>query len=272
MTISTNEHLLAEIDVRRVQTDTDPEELVVPPETERRLGWVADWLTMDKPVFKEWGLQRYIDSGLRVLFRGLPGTGKTMAATALGRSTERTVLAVDLGTIVSTNVAETEEHLQRLFQVAREENAILLFDEADALFGERSEAADVQHRFVNSDIAYLLRQIEMFEGLAIIMTNVSGELDAHALSRIDLVIEFTMPDAERREQLWKNVLDPVKLEKAADIDLAKLAQSNELSGSDILRCVRLAAMLAANESRPLNMELLQFTATERVEMRKLPKI
>src|SRR5947209_5467007 len=130
MAISTNEHLLAEIDVRRVETDTDPEELVVPPETERRLTWVADWLIMPKPVFKEWGLQRYIDSGLRVLFRGLPGTGKTMAATALGRSTERPLLAVDLGTIVSTRVAETEEHLQRLFQAARDERAILLFDEA----------------------------------------------------------------------------------------------------------------------------------------------
>ena len=173
---------------------------------------------------------------------------------------------------MSTRVAETEEHLQRLFQAARDERAILLFDEADALFGDRSEVKDVQHRFVNSDIAYLLRQIEMFEGLAIIMTNVSGELDAHALSRIDLVIEFTMPDAIRREQLWKNVLAPVTLEKSPDIDLAKLAEAHELSGADILRCVRLAAMLAANENRVLDMELLLFTATERMEMRKLPKI
>jgi SpoVK/Ycf46/Vps4 family AAA+-type ATPase len=269
MALLTDEHLLVAIDVRRLVTDTDPDELVVPAESEERLHWIADWLTPPLPIFKEWGLQRYIDSGLRVLFRGPPGTGKTMAATSLGRFTDRPVFAVDVGTIVSTYVAETQKNLQRLFEAAREEGAILLFDEADALFGERLAVEEARATHVNGDIAYLLRQIELFEGLAIITADVDCALDQHALSRIDLIVEFPLPDRAARELLWRKTMASVKVPMAEDFDPAKLAE-HELSGAEILRCARLATVLAVTTERQLNMELLQYAAAERAAMRAPP--
>jgi len=252
--------------VRRINTDTDPDELVLPAESERRLGWIADWLTQPPLIFREWGLHHYVDGGFRALFRGPAGTGKTMAAIAMAQSTERQLLRVDLGAVLSKYVGETEKKLQRIFEIASEEGAILLFDEADALFGKRSEVKDAHDRYANSDISTLLRRIEPFEGLAIVTTNLSADIDEDTVSRIDVMVEFPRPGEAARGAMWRKLLDSVKLPLGDDLDVGVLAK-HELSGAEILRCVRIASLFAASADRKLDMEHLQSAAAERLAMR-----
>jgi SpoVK/Ycf46/Vps4 family AAA+-type ATPase len=258
------------IGARRISTDTDPDELVLPTESKRRLGWIDDWLSQPPQVLKEWGLHRYVDGGFRALFRGSAGTGKTMAAIALGRSTGRPVFHVDLAAVVSKYIGETDKNLQRIFDAAGQENAILLFDEADTLLGKRSEVGDAHDRFANIEIGYLLRRLEPFEGLAILTTNASGNLADAVAGRIDLIVDFPLPDAAAREALWRQILGNLKLPQD-DVDAAQLARQYELSGAEILRSVRIAALIAANTDRSLGMEELQFAAAERLAMRAAPQ-
>ena len=232
---------LTALGVRRINTDTDPEELVLPPASEQRLRRIADWLVQPPPVLREWGLHRYIDGGLRALFRGPPGTGKTMAAIAIGRWSDRPLFHVDRDEIAN--------NYRDLFSLADEEKAILLFDRADA------------------DIADLLKKLEPYEGLAILATNRGGNLEPDAVSRLDGIVEFPMPDEAARHELWRKLLASAKLAKSHDIDAQSLAKNYDLSGAEILRSLRTAALLAASEGKPVNMELLKHTAEERLKMR-----
>jgi SpoVK/Ycf46/Vps4 family AAA+-type ATPase len=266
MATLTDEHQLIALGTRRISTDTDPEELVLPAESERRLGWIADWLSQPPFVFREWGVHRYVDGGFRALFRGPAGTGKTMAAIALGKATERQLLRVDLGAVLSEYIGETEKNLQRIFEIADEDNAILLFDEAQALFGKRSEIKDAHDRYANIEVSTLLRRIEPYEGLAILATNLSAHIDEDAVSRIDVIVDFPLPDEAAREAIWRKLLDSVKLPKAGELD-ARLLAKHDLSGAEILRCVRIAALFAASGDRKLDVELLQSAAAERIAMR-----
>ena len=261
-----DEHQLAALGARRISTDTDPDELVLPAESGRRLGWIAAWLSQPPLIFREWGLNRYVDGGFRALFRGASGTGKTMAAIAMARSTERDLLRIDLGAILSSAVGETEKNLRQLFHIANEAGSILLFDEADALFGKRSEIRDAHDRYANIEIGTLLRRIEPFEGLAIVTTNAAAAIDEDAVSRIDVVVDFPRPDEAAREAIWQKLLASVKLQQSDGLD-AHLLAKHDLCGAEILRCVRAAALLAAADDLPLDMELLQAAAEERIAMR-----
>ena len=231
---------LTALGVRRINTDTDPEDLVLPEAAEQRLRRIADWLMQPPPVFREWGLHRFIDGGMRALFRGESGTGKTMAAIAIGRWADRPLFRVDPNDEVS---------FDDIFREAAEAKAILLFDGAEANVGR------------------LLRQLEPYEGLAIIAVAPSTKLDEDALTRLDGIVDFPMPDVSARERLWRRMLDLVKLPRADGIDPAALAKAYELSGADILRAARTAALLAANEDKPLDMDLLEHCAEERIKMR-----
>lgn len=260
---------LTALGARRIAVDTDPDELVLPEEAGRKLGWIANWLAQPPVIFREWGLSRHVDGGLRALFRGPSGTGKTMAAVALAKSTERALFSIDLGSVEPKNVAETEKKLRRLFDAANEARAILLFDEADVLFGKRSGVQDSHDRYANIEIAYLLRRIEPFEGLAIVTSNAEAGIGEEALGRIDVMVEFPRPDAAAREAMWGKLLGSVKLPEGDDVDLRLLSTEYELTGADILRCVRLASSIAATEDRKLDMELLQDAAKERTAMHKV---
>ncbi len=261
-----DEHLAA-LGARRIAIDTDPDELVLPEEAGQKLGWIANWLAKTPLVFREWGLSRHVDGGLRALFVGASGTGKTMAAVALAKSTERTLFSIDLGSVEPKYVAETEKKLRLLFDAANKANAILIFDEADALFKKRSAVTDSHDRHANLEIAYLLRRIEPYEGLAIVTSNSPGGADEDVLSRIDVLVEFPRPDAAAREAIWGKLLATLKLPMASEIDAATLARDHELTGAEILRCVRLASSIAATEERALDMGLLQGVAKERALMR-----
>jgi SpoVK/Ycf46/Vps4 family AAA+-type ATPase len=259
------DHQLAALGARRIDTDTDPDELVLPEESGRRLGCIANWLAQPPFIFREWGLNRYVDGGFRVLFRGPSGTGKTMAAVALARSTGKELFHVDLGSLVSNYIGETEKNLRLLFKAADEGGAILLFDEADALFGKRSQVKDSHDRYANVEIGRLLRRIEPFEGLAIVTTNAGAEVDPDVLTRIDAVVEFPRPDEAAREAIWSKLLHAVKL-PIGEVPDVRLLAKHELTGAEILRCVRVASLLAATEERKLDMDLLQSAAAERIAM------
>jgi SpoVK/Ycf46/Vps4 family AAA+-type ATPase len=263
-----DEQKLAVLGARRIATDTDPDELVLPEDSGRKLGWIANWLAQPPSIFREWGLSRHVDGGLRALFRGPSGTGKTMAAVALAKSTERSLFSIDLGSVAPENIAETEKKLRQLFDAANESGAILLFDEADALLGRRSEVKDSHDRHANIEIAYLLRRIERFEGLAIVTSNAAARIDEAVLGRIDVMVEFPRPDEGAREALWGKLLASVKLAQIGDLDAGALAKKYELTGAEILRCIRLASSIAGTEERKLDMELLQAAAAERVKMRE----
>ena len=243
-----DEHQLSVLGARRIAIGTDPDELVLPEESGKRLGWIANWLAQPPYIFREWGLSRYVDGGLRALFRGSPGTGKTMAAVALGKSTERSLFHVDLGAV-------GEADLGRLFKMADDAGAILLFDAAD---------------YDDFEMGVLLRRIEPFEGLAIVTTDAAAEIEADALSRIDVLVEFPVPDEAAREALWGKLLAAVKLPQGDGVDVRALAR-HELSGAEILRCVRVASLLAAIDEKRLDMELLQAAAKERLAMRDAAK-
>ena len=248
---------LGALGARQIQTDTDPEELVLPEASAQRLRRIADWLVQPPPVHREWGLHRYIDGGLRALFRGPHGTGKTMAAAAIGRWTDRPVFQVDLGATMSAHGGESARNLNRVFEAAVNENAILFFDEADALDGQG-----------NVETGYLLRRLEPFEGLAIIAANGSGKIDEDAVSRLDAIVDFPMPDEAAREQLWRRILGNVKMDQQGHLDTGLLAGQYQLSGAEITRCVRIAALLAASQDKPLDMEVLHDAAAERLAMRE----
>ena len=262
-----DEQQLGSLGVRRIAIDTDPEELVLPAETEKRLGWIAGWLSQPPFIFRDWGLSRYVDGGLRALFRGDSGTGKTMAAVALAKSAGLELYRIDLGRVVSKNIGETEKNLDRAFKAAEEAGAILMFDEADALMAKRTQVSDAHDRYANTEVAYLLQRLESFPGLAILASNRRDGFDQAILGRIDVLVDFPMPDAAAREAIWGKLLGAVKLDKAEKIDLAQLAR-HELSGAEILRAVRMASLLAAGEERPLDMAHLETAAQERVEMRR----
>jgi len=262
-----DEQTLALLGARRIVTDTELSELVLPKESRERLGWVEGWLSQPPFLFREWGLSRYIDGGFRAVFRGPSGTGKTMAAIAVARSTARPLFSIDLGAVESKHLAETEKKLSQLFEAADEANAILLFDEADALSGKRSEVGDAHDRYANLGVNYLMRRLEPFQGLAILTTNRSSDLDEDSISRIDVVVEFPRPDEAAREAIWQQLLGTVKLHPGENIDAAKLAKDYELSGAEILRAVRIASWFAASDDRNLDMDLLQAAAAERARMR-----
>lgn len=256
---------LAALGVRRIVTDTRLDEVVLPEQSRQRLDWVVDWVVQSPQALSEWGLRHYLDGGFRALFRGPSGTGKTMAAAAIARHVGRQLFHVDLAS-ASEYADETESMLRELFAIAEEEGAILLFDEADALFDGAAEVDDAGDRYANAEVAYLLRKIETFEGLAILTTNSSGKID-DAFGRIDVVVDFPMPDEAAREQLWRDLLGVLKPPPAADVDAASLAKEHEFSGAEILKCVRLAAVLAAAASTAVDMKLIKLAAAERLAMR-----
>lgn len=186
------------------------------------------------------------------LFAGDSGTGKTMSAEVIAGALGLDLYTVDLATVVDKYVGETEKNLERIFTEAAGVNGVLLFDEADAVFGKRSEVKDAHDRYANVESAYLLQRMETFDGLAVLATNLRANLDEAFTRRLDLVVDFPLPGAEQREALWDRCLGTA-LPRAGDMDLAFCARAFELAGGDIRSAAVTAAYLAAEAERPVSM-------------------
>jgi hypothetical protein len=233
------------------------DDLVLPPRQLELLRSISAYLRHRDLVLSEWGYERAVarTQGLKVLFAGESGTGKTMAAQVLAHGLGLELFRIDLATIVSKYIGETEKNLDRIFAAAEGSNAILFFDEADALFGKRSEVSDAHDRYANIEVAYLLQKMESYPGAVMLATNFRRNIDDAFLRRLDFVIDFPFPEPEDRIRIWRRLL-PETAPLAPDLDLEFLANQFKLSGGAIRNCSLAAAFLAADDGGTITMEHL----------------
>jgi SpoVK/Ycf46/Vps4 family AAA+-type ATPase len=219
-------------------------------------------------VHYHWGTARVLnEGGLSVLFYGAPGTGKTMAAEALATALELPMYRVDLSQVVNKYIGETEKNLKRIFDAAEMSECLLFFDEADAIFGKRTEVKDAHDRFANIETSYLLERMERFKGLAILATNRRKDIDEAFMRRLRFVMEFPIPSQEERKQIWKNVF-PESVD-ITELDLHYLAKQFQLSGGHIRSIAFNACLRAArehgNEQRKVSMADLLLSLKRELE-------
>jgi SpoVK/Ycf46/Vps4 family AAA+-type ATPase len=188
-----------------------------------------------------WGMRGKIKPGYRALFYGPPGTGKTLTATLLGKYTGRKVFCVDLSTVVSKYIGETEKNLANLFDKARSKQWILFFDEADALFGKRTNVKDAHDRYANQEVSYLLQRVEEFDGLVILASNFKANMDEAFLRRFNAIIRFPFPDEAERVAIWRTSL-PAQAQFEDGLDLPALLGKFELAGGGIINVVQHACL------------------------------
>jgi hypothetical protein len=233
------------------------EDLVLPERQLDLLRSISAYLRHRDQVLSQWGYEVTVSrtQGLKVLFAGESGTGKTMAAQVLGAQLGLDLFRVDLATIVSKYIGETEKNLERIFTAADGSNAILFFDEADALFGKRSEVSDSHDRYANIEVAYLLQRMEAYPGAVILATNFRRNIDDAFVRRLDFLIDFPFPEAEDRRRIWRLVL-PGAAPLADDVDFDFLAERFKLSGGAIRNCSLAAAFRAADEGSVIEMRHL----------------
>jgi ATPase family associated with various cellular activities (AAA) len=242
---------------RVVQSGHRLADMVLQPNSDAALrSLVSSQLTLDT-VLDVWGLGAVLGKrrSMTVLFKGPSGTGKSMAAGALANELGLPLFHVDLAGMVSKYIGETEKNLDRLFETAASADVVLFFDEADAIFGERTEIQDARDRYANLQTSYLLQRLESFDGISILATNLQKNIDEAFLRRIDLVVDFPAPGKADRLTLWRRI-EQTKAPLAADIDFNLLAERMELTGAEIRNCWLDAAHQAAHCGRPINMDMI----------------
>ncbi|MFD8161915.1 ATP-binding protein [Streptomyces malaysiensis] len=239
---------------RRIEPAVDWSDLVLPPGPLAQLRELTARARHRDRVLGEWGMRPGggRGRGVTALFAGDSGTGKTMSAEVIAADLGLDLYTVDLATVIDKYVGETEKNLERIFTEAAGINGVLLFDEADAIFGKRSEVKDAHDRYANVESAYLLQRMETFDGLAILATNLRANLDDAFTRRLDLVVDFPLPDAGHRRRLWDRSLGTA-LPRATDLDLDFCAESFELAGGNIRSVAVTAAYLAAESGSPVTM-------------------
>lgn len=252
---------------RRIEPRAGWSDLILPPDIVDHLHDLSNRARHRDQVLDGWGLgDPNRGRGLTVLFTGDSGTGKTLSAEVVAGTLGLEMYLIDLSSVVDKYIGETEKNLDRVFSQADGVNGVLLFDEADAIFGKRSEVRDAHDRYANVEIAYLLQRMERFDGMAILTTNLRANLDDAFLRRLDVLVDFPMPDEAQRRRLWQRHL-PSSLPVSDDLDLDFLARSFRVSGGSIRNIVATAAYNAAAGDRPVAMADL-IRGTER-EYRKL---
>lgn len=246
-----------DLPARPLTTLLEWDDLVLDATTLKDVGDIVGWARHEAALMDEWGLRKHLKPGYRCLFHGPPGTGKTLAAALIGKVLGREVYRVDLSKVVAKYVGETEKQLDDLFDQARLRDWILFFDEADAIFGKRTEVRDAHDRFADQQTAYLLQRIEDHIGVVIAASNLDSHLDEAFARRFQAVVRFGMPDAEQRARLWRDCLKDKPV--AADVDLRLVAKDYVLSGGAIAEAVRHACLRAVerNPSRIHNEDIIE---------------
>jgi hypothetical protein len=253
---------------RRIEPKADWDGLILPEPQLDTLRQIASHLRGRATVLRRWGFEQKYSRGLGItaLFAGASGTGKTMSAEVLARSLDLDLYQIDLASTVSKYIGETEKNLKRIFDAAEDSGAILLFDEADSLFGKRTEVKDSHDRYANLEVSYLLQRMEAYRGLAILTTNMKHAIDQAFLRRIRFIVSFPFPDMAERTRIWRNVFPAATPVAALDFD--KLARLN-VPGGIIRNIATSAAFLAADMQQPVRMEHMLQAA--RAEYSKLEK-
>jgi AAA+ superfamily predicted ATPase len=234
-------------------TEMEWDDLVLPKMTMDQVLELQHWMQYSEILMEQWGMRKKLRPGMRSLFYGPPGTGKTLTASLLGQATGHDVYKVDLAMVISKYIGETEKNLATLFDKAEHKNWILFFDEADSLFGKRTQVRDSHDRYANQEVSFLLQRVETFDGLVILASNLATNVDEAFSRRFEQIIHFPMPRKAERLQLWQKGL-PQNIKLDADIDLIELANRHEISGGMIMNVIRHACMQAI--SRQQNILLL----------------
>lgn len=238
---------------QRIEAVATWEDIVLPKRQEETLREIAQQVKNRTKVYEEWGFASKSSRGFGIsaLFTGESGTGKTMASEALANELQLDLYRIDLSQVVNKYIGETEKNLKRIFDAAEEGGAILLFDEADALFGKRSDVKDSHDRYSNIEVSYLLQRMENYRGLAVLTTNMKNAIDKAFLRRIRFVIHFNRPDEQLRAEIWKRIF-PKNTPLSKNLDVAKLSKLN-VPGGNIKNVAMNAAFLAAADNEPVQM-------------------
>jgi AAA+ superfamily predicted ATPase len=224
-----------------ITTELSWEDLVLHEKTMDEIKEIETWLKYNDTLLNHWQMKGKIKPGFRVLFHGPAGTGKTMTACLLGKYTNRDVFRIDLSMVVSKYIGETEKNLSKLFDKAANKDWILFFDEADSIFGKRTNVRDAHDKYANQEVSYLLQRIESHEGLVILASNLKSNIDASFTRRFNTIVEFENPGVAERDKLWRNYIPPsVKLDKKISMD--DLARKFEITGANIVNVIHYAGL------------------------------
>ena len=241
-----------------IETQLDWNDLVLNFNTLNQIKEIETWLKFNEILLHEWNMKAKIKPGFRVMFYGAPGTGKTLTASLLGKYTKRDVYRIDLSMVISKYIGETEKNLSSLFDKAADKDWILFFDEADAVFGKRTNVRDAHDKYANQEVSYLLQRIENHPGLVILASNFKTNIDTAFTRRFQSIIEFEVPSYNERLQLWKNNL-PKGIKIAEDVNLNELSKKYDITGANIVNIIQYACLRTLedeNENINLN-HLLQ---------------
>ncbi len=255
----------------KIRTTYSWDDIVLPADQVAQLREICVQVRQRRTVLESWGFDRHLamGKGVNALFAGQSGTGKTMAAEIIAADLGLELYKVDLSSMVSKYIGETEKNLDRIFTAAREANAILFFDEADAIFGKRSEVKDAHDRYANIEVGYLLQKMEEYDGVVILATNLRKNLDEAFVRRLHVAIEFPFPEEPDRLRIWRKVFPP-EAPLAADVDLGFLARQFKLAGGNIRNVALFSAFLSAEAGEIITM--VQIIRAIRREYQKIGKL
>ena len=241
---------------QRITTSLTWKDLVLDNHTMEQVSEIQAWVEHGDTLLRDWGFANRLKPGYKSLFYGPSGTGKTLTATLIGKYTGRDVYRIDLSMMVSKYIGETEKNLAKVFDRAANKKWILFFDEADALFGKRTNVGDSHDRYANQEVSFLLQKIEDHNGLVILATNLKSNIDDAFTRRFQSIVPFPMPKSNERFQLWKkSIPEQCKLDKS--VNLKKIAEQYELAGGAIINAVRYAALMTIrNKSEVISEKLL----------------
>ncbi len=233
-----------------IETAMEWEDLVLSKETNQQIMELQTWITYGSMLMNDWGMHKKLKPGYRALFHGPPGTGKTLTATLLGKYTGKDVFKIDLSMVVSKFIGETEKNLANLLAKAEKTENILFFDEADALFGKRTNVRDAHDKYANQEVSYLLQRIENYNGLVILASNLKSNIDDAFVRRFQSIVHFPLPKTAERLLLWQKAF-PAEVSLHEDVDFPRIAQKYELSGAEIMNIVQYSCLCALEEEKKI---------------------
>ena len=246
----------AQFPAEKLDTNLSWEDLILNDTTMAEVNDLKMWLKHSHTFLEDWDMKKRVKAGYRVLFHGPPGTGKTLTVSLLGKQTQRDVYRVDLSTVVSKYIGETEKNLSNLFDRAKDKDWILFFDEADAIFGKRTNVRDAHDKYANQEVSYLLQRLESHPGLVILATNFKENIDDAFMRRFQSICEFHHPSSKERLLLWQTNM-PKKLLIDPSINFSEISEKYEISGSNIVNIIQYCSLKTLSKNcTTLNLETL----------------
>jgi hypothetical protein len=240
-------HFGTNFPAKKITTELTSEDIVMNSDVKRHYKHLKQWIDFNPPLMKEWGMQKRLRQGYRVLFYGPAGTGKTLTANVLGNETKKDVYKIDLSMVVSKYIGQTEKNLELLFARAEDKDWILFFDEADALFGKRTGVRDAHDKYANQEVSYLLQRIEDFNGLVILSTNMKNNIDNAFIRRFNDIVKFTIPTENERKEIWEKSFPDESDFKGIPEHVKKY----ELTGGNIINVIHFAGIQAVEKRHAL---------------------